>query len=153
MRYRLYSTWGFSASEIATVVAFSGVTLWFGVLLLGGLVFLYEPLMLPAALSLPFASLPYPWGALSCSGGGICGVECAAQETVNYKRLGGAAAAATAGACANRALLTRLGLRWRGSVRVIASRASLLVPVFPGSLSPGADSWSEQPGAGRPGGI
>lgn len=59
MRYRLYSTWGLSASEIATVVAFNGVTLWFGVLLLGGLVFLYEPLTLPPALSLPFASLHF----------------------------------------------------------------------------------------------
>jgi uncharacterized membrane protein YbhN (UPF0104 family) len=39
VRYRLYSTWGLSAGEIATVVAFNGVTVWFGVLLLGGLAF------------------------------------------------------------------------------------------------------------------
>lgn len=57
MRYRLYSTWGLSASDIATIVAFNGVTLWFGVVLLGGLLFLYEPLTLPLTLWLPFASL------------------------------------------------------------------------------------------------
>ena len=39
VRYRLYSTWGLSAGEIATVVAFNGVTFWLGVLLLGGFAF------------------------------------------------------------------------------------------------------------------
>lgn len=55
MRYRLYSTWGLSAGEIATVVAFNGVTFWFGVLLLGGVTFVWQPLSLPPSLQqLPF---------------------------------------------------------------------------------------------------
>ena len=64
VRYRLYSTWGLSAGEIATVVAFNGVTFWLGVLLLGGLAFVWEPLSLPPALQLPFFSSVYPLGVL-----------------------------------------------------------------------------------------
>ena len=62
MRYRLYSTWGLSAGEIATVVAFNGVTFWFGVLLLGGLAFIWEPLPLPPVLQLPLFRSVYPLG-------------------------------------------------------------------------------------------
>jgi phosphatidylglycerol lysyltransferase len=58
VRYRLYTTWGLSAGEIATVVAFNGITFWFGVLALGGLSFIWEPIALPASLHLPMNSLP-----------------------------------------------------------------------------------------------
>jgi phosphatidylglycerol lysyltransferase len=64
MRYRLYSTWGLAAGEIATVVAFNGVTFWFGVLLLGGLTFVWEPLPLPPALQLPFFQSIHPLGVV-----------------------------------------------------------------------------------------
>lgn len=64
MRYRLYSTWGLSAGEIATVVAFNGVTFWFGVLLLGGIAFVWEPLSLPPALQLPFFRSVHPLGVV-----------------------------------------------------------------------------------------
>lgn len=65
MRYRLYSTWGLSAGEIATVVAFNGVTFWFGVLLLGGISFIWEPLPLPPSLQqLPFFRSLYPLGVV-----------------------------------------------------------------------------------------
>jgi phosphatidylglycerol lysyltransferase len=57
VRYRLYSTWGLSAGEIATVVAFNGLTFWLGILTLGGVVFLWEPLVIPSSLRLPFASI------------------------------------------------------------------------------------------------
>jgi phosphatidylglycerol lysyltransferase len=57
IRYRFYSAWGLSTSEIANVVAFNGLTFWFGFLMLGGLAFLLEPLALPASLHLPFTSL------------------------------------------------------------------------------------------------
>jgi uncharacterized membrane protein YbhN (UPF0104 family) len=52
IRYRFYSVWGLSAHEIAHVVAFNSLTFWFGFLTLGGLAFLQEPLMLPAAFHL-----------------------------------------------------------------------------------------------------
>ena len=64
MRYRLYSTWGLSTGEIATVVAFNGVTFWFGVLLLGGLAFIWEPLPLPPALQLPLFRSVHPLGVI-----------------------------------------------------------------------------------------
>ena len=64
IRYRLYSTWGLSTGEIATVVAFNGVTFWFGVLFLGGVVFVWEPLTLPPALRLPFFHSLHPLGVI-----------------------------------------------------------------------------------------
>ena len=57
VRYRLYSAWGLSALEITKVVAFCSVTLWLGFFTLGGLVFLFEPIVLPTALHLPFTSV------------------------------------------------------------------------------------------------
>jgi len=57
VRYRLYSNWGLSALEITKVVGFCGVTLWLGFLTLGGIVFLYEPTVLPETLHLPFQSV------------------------------------------------------------------------------------------------
>jgi len=56
VRYRLYSAWGLSTLEITKVVAFCSLTLWLGFFTLGGAVFLFEPLMLPKVLHLPFAS-------------------------------------------------------------------------------------------------
>jgi phosphatidylglycerol lysyltransferase len=63
MRYRLYSTWGLSTTEIATVVTFNGVTFWFGLLTLGGFAFLWEPIPFPSSLPLPFTSL-HPLGVI-----------------------------------------------------------------------------------------
>ena len=64
IRYRLYSTWGLSTGEIATIVAFTGVTFWFGVLFLGGVVFVWEPFTLPPALRLPFFHSLHPLGVI-----------------------------------------------------------------------------------------
>ena len=50
IRYRLYSSWGLSASEIATIVAFNGITFWLGFLVLTGFALVLEPsAALPAA--------------------------------------------------------------------------------------------------------
>ena len=57
IRYRFYSSWGLSTTEITNVVAFNGLTFWLGFLTLGGLAFLLEPLALPVAVHLPFTSL------------------------------------------------------------------------------------------------
>jgi uncharacterized membrane protein YbhN (UPF0104 family) len=56
IRYRLYSAWGLSALEIATVVGFSVLTLWLGILTLAGVAFLFWPFPMPPALPLPFTS-------------------------------------------------------------------------------------------------
>lgn len=58
IRYRLYSSWGLSASEIATIVAFNGITFWLGFLLLTGLALVFEPAAALAAKSLPPGTEP-----------------------------------------------------------------------------------------------
>jgi phosphatidylglycerol lysyltransferase len=57
IRYRLYSAWELSALEITKVIAFCMLTLWIGFFSLGGVVFLFEPIMVPKALHLPFSSI------------------------------------------------------------------------------------------------
>jgi phosphatidylglycerol lysyltransferase len=57
VRYRLYSAWGLSVEEITKVVVFCSLTLWLGFLTLGGSIFVFESMTIPAALHLPFASL------------------------------------------------------------------------------------------------
>ncbi len=56
VRYRLYTSWGLSALEITKVVFFCTLTLWLGFFTLGGMVFIIDPLTLPPAVHLPFAS-------------------------------------------------------------------------------------------------
>ncbi len=57
VRYRIYSAWGLSAVEITQVVLFCSLSLWLGFVALSGFVFLFEPLVLPQGLHLPFATL------------------------------------------------------------------------------------------------
>jgi phosphatidylglycerol lysyltransferase len=56
VRYRLYTSWGLSVLEVTKMVAFYTVTLWVGLLFVGGLAFVIEPVSLPALMKLPFAS-------------------------------------------------------------------------------------------------
>lgn len=51
LRYRLYTLWGLSAGEIASVVVFCSLSLWLGFLALGGIVFLAKPFTVPAGVS------------------------------------------------------------------------------------------------------
>jgi len=70
VRYRLYSAWGLSTVEITRVVAFCTLTIWLGFFTLGGIIFLIDPMVAPAVLHLPFASIQ-PLGVffLSLAGG------------------------------------------------------------------------------------
>ena len=47
IRYRLYSSWGVSAEEVARLVAFTVLTSWLGIITLASLVFIVEPMALP----------------------------------------------------------------------------------------------------------
>ncbi len=47
IRYRLYSTWGLSAEEIARLVAFTVLTFWMGIFTVAGLEFIVEPMAIP----------------------------------------------------------------------------------------------------------
>ncbi len=63
IRYRLYSSWGLSAIEIAQVIAFSNLSFWLGIFAVGSIGFLLEPLAIPTLLHLPFASV-HPLGLI-----------------------------------------------------------------------------------------
>lgn len=56
LRYRMYSTWGLTAGEIARVFAFCTIAYWVGFNLLGAIVFIAIPPPLPPAFKLPFPS-------------------------------------------------------------------------------------------------
>ncbi len=58
-RYRLYSQWGLSALDVTKLVAFASGTSWLGYCAVAGVVFLAEPLTVPASLHLPFGTT---WG-------------------------------------------------------------------------------------------
>lgn len=63
VRFRLYSAWGLSAFEIAKVVVFYSVTFWVGLLGIGGIAFVLEPMAIPAQFHVPLATT-LPLGAL-----------------------------------------------------------------------------------------
>ena len=56
VRYRLYTSWGLSILEVTKMVAFYTLSLWLGLLFVGGLAFVTEPVALPALMKLPFVS-------------------------------------------------------------------------------------------------
>jgi phosphatidylglycerol lysyltransferase len=56
VRYRLYSQWGLTSLEIAKVVMFCALTLWLGILTIGSLILILEPLPASLVSRLPFAS-------------------------------------------------------------------------------------------------
>ena len=80
VRYRLYSAWGLSALQITQVVAFCALTLWLGFFSLAGVVFLIEPLTIPAAIHLPLASLR-PIGMVMLAVVLACGIVTIAKKT------------------------------------------------------------------------
>jgi phosphatidylglycerol lysyltransferase len=64
VRYRLYSSWGLSATEITRVVVFCIGTFWLGFFALGGVLLLTEPPEILHRLHTPFTTLR-PAGALA----------------------------------------------------------------------------------------
>ncbi|MFA5514979.1 MAG: phosphatidylglycerol lysyltransferase domain-containing protein [Desulfuromonadales bacterium] len=64
VRYRMYSSWGLSADQIACVTAFAAFSFILGLLSIGGLILLFTPTDLP---DLPYFSLDSLWpiGALA----------------------------------------------------------------------------------------
>lgn len=53
IRYRYYSNWGVSAMEIAQVIAFENISFFLGLFMVSGVVFLFNPLVIPTELNLP----------------------------------------------------------------------------------------------------
>lgn len=57
IRYRLYLGWGLSIFEITQLIAFGNLSFWLGVLTVGGVLFVREPLLVPKLLKWSFASV------------------------------------------------------------------------------------------------
>ena len=55
VRYRMFTSWGVPAAELARAITFNILTFWLGFLTLGGAVLTFAPLALPASWHLPFA--------------------------------------------------------------------------------------------------
>lgn len=63
IRYRYYSKWGVSPLNIAKIIAFTHLSFWLGILAVGGIVFVVDPLSFPKILNLPFDSV-FPLGII-----------------------------------------------------------------------------------------
>lgn len=57
IRYRLYQSWQVPAPIIAQAIAFCNLSFWVGLLTVGGITFVIDPLQLPEFLRLPFLSV------------------------------------------------------------------------------------------------
>lgn len=57
IRYRFYSAWGLPIYSIAKVAAFCNFTFCLGMFVVGGILFLKEPLAIPGLIDLPFTSV------------------------------------------------------------------------------------------------
>ena len=62
VRYRLYSNWGFSLSEIVALLSILSVTFWLGMFLLAGITFVTIPLKIPPEWSEKLVLGPHVWG-------------------------------------------------------------------------------------------
>jgi uncharacterized membrane protein YbhN (UPF0104 family) len=66
IRYRFYAFWRIPPLKIAKVIVFTNLGFWLGMFAVGGVVFLVDPLTLPALLKLPFDSVhPLGWTFLT----------------------------------------------------------------------------------------
>jgi uncharacterized membrane protein YbhN (UPF0104 family) len=68
VRYRMYSTWGFSLLEIIAFVSILSITFWLGLFLLAGVAFVALPIHLPEDVMEKLMLEPRTWGYvfLSC---------------------------------------------------------------------------------------
>lgn len=57
IRYRIYTSWGLSAIEVAKVIGFCVITFWLGFLTMAGVSFIIDPMPSPAGLPLKIGSL------------------------------------------------------------------------------------------------
>jgi len=64
VRYRLYSTWGFSLLEIVALVTILATTFWLGLFLLAGVAFVWLPIKLPEDVGEKLILYHHVWGWL-----------------------------------------------------------------------------------------
>jgi uncharacterized membrane protein YbhN (UPF0104 family) len=56
IRFRFYTRWGLSPSQIVVLISILGLTFWSGLWFLGGVVLVWVPVELPAQVQLPFGT-------------------------------------------------------------------------------------------------
>ncbi|MBD2395274.1 UPF0104 family protein [Cyanobacterium aponinum AL20118] len=66
IRYRYYGLWGVNKIKIGELIVFTHLTFWLGLLSISGVVSILDPLTLPSAIKLPFASI-HPLGFIFLS--------------------------------------------------------------------------------------
>ncbi|AFZ53079.1 UPF0104 family protein [Cyanobacterium aponinum] len=66
IRYRYYGLWGVNKIKIGELIVFTHLTFWLGLLSISGIVSILDPLTLPSAIKLPFASI-HPLGFIFLS--------------------------------------------------------------------------------------
>lgn len=66
IRYRFYSRWGLSAIDITQIITFTNLSFFLGLFVVGGVMFILEPIAVPSLLHLPFKSV-HPIGLLFLS--------------------------------------------------------------------------------------
>jgi uncharacterized membrane protein YbhN (UPF0104 family) len=57
IRYKFYSSWGFSAAKIALIITFCNLSFWLGLFAVGGSVFALIPITIPPQLHFVFATV------------------------------------------------------------------------------------------------
>ncbi|MFW5972776.1 MAG: bifunctional lysylphosphatidylglycerol flippase/synthetase MprF [Bacteroidota bacterium] len=58
VRYRFYSAWGISGTDIARIIVFCGISFWIGFAALGGVLFATVPFPIPPEIQLPVSLRP-----------------------------------------------------------------------------------------------
>ncbi|MEM8722563.1 MAG: lysylphosphatidylglycerol synthase domain-containing protein [Cyanobacteria bacterium P01_G01_bin.39] len=59
IRYRFYSLWGVPTRIIAKIIALGNLTFWLGLLTLGGIVFVFDPVPLPHSFAVKISAIRY----------------------------------------------------------------------------------------------
>ena len=142
VRYRVLTSYGVPAADVGRVVAFNLITFWLGFLGLGGLALLLDPLALPAALHLPFATTQ-PLGALLLALlVGYAALCVFRREPRAPGRLRARPARAGLARRAARALGPGLGARRRRALGDVARRTGARLREAARSLPARARSWA-----------
>ena len=151
LRYRVYSAWGVSAGEAATIIIFCLLSFKIGMIVLCGAVMLYEPDEVMHLTKLPhWAVMTIADGLLTfrrCTWSGRC-----CTRPIRIRRFEVRLPSLSL-ARADRHRLGRHGLRRRGALRAAAPAAAHEFPGFLGAVPDCGHRRQHQHGARRPGRV
>lgn len=85
IRYRIYSSWGFSGIKVTQIVGFSALTLWLGFCTVAGLSLVFATPILPENVAIPFDSLRVVGVLLLMMVGGYLLASTMLKEDLNIK--------------------------------------------------------------------